>query len=82
MERDELRTEALQANTDSGTVEPTTPKQQCKEEPSESPKKLREMSWKPNGFRKESEQLAAKEEEDLLAKDPRGDAARWFPSEV
>ena len=40
------------------------------------------MSWKPNGFRKESEQLAAKEEEDLLAKDPRGDAARWFPSEV
>ena len=74
--------DALEANTDSGTVEPTTPKQQCKEEQSESQKKLRTMSWRPNGFRKESEKLAAKEEEDLLAKDPRGDTARCAPSEV
>ena len=74
--------DVLEANTDSGTVEATTPKQQCKEEQSESPKKLRTMSCRPNGFRKESEQLAAKEEEDLLAKDPLGDTARCFPSEV
>ena len=74
--------DALEANADSGTVEPTTPKRQCKEEQSESPTKLRTMSWRPNVLRKESEQLAAKEEEDLLAKDPLGDTARCFPSEV